>query len=175
MKLIQFVLSRTAIASALAVVIVCLASGCHQPSSTTSHEAEAKNVLTLTKDNFQTEVLSSPQPVLVDFWATWCGPCKTVAPTVAELATEFEGKAKVGKVDVDAQPELAKQYDISAIPALMIFKDGKVVERNVRVGRRGRYFVEILAGISAGDVVALDPAKLRSDQPVIEEANAAAR
>jgi thioredoxin 1 len=133
MKLIQFVLSRTAIALAPAVAIVCLSSGCHQPDSTASHEAEAKNVLTLTKDNFQIEVLSSPQPVLVDFWATWCGPCKMVAPTVAELATEFEGKAKVGKVDVDAQTELAKQYDISAIPALMIFNGGKVVGQFVGV------------------------------------------
>jgi len=150
MKLIQFVLSRTAIASALAVVIVCLASGCHQPSSTTSHEAEAKNVLTLTKDNFQTEVLSSPQPVLVDFWATWCGPCKTVAPTVAELATEFEGKAKVGKVDVDAQPELAKQYDISAIPALMIFKDGKVVEQFVGVRSKSELKAALDKAVVAG-------------------------
>ena len=137
MKLIKLAVSRTAIFSALGFAILCLGGGCDTRDSAANHAADAKNVLTLSKENFQTEVLSSPQPVLVDFWATWCGPCKMVAPTVAELATEFEGKAKVGKVDVDAQTELAKQYNISAIPALMIFKDGKVVEQFVGVRSKG--------------------------------------
>jgi thioredoxin 1 len=90
-------------------------------------------VITLTKANYKTEVLASAQPVLVDFWAAWCGPCKMVAPVVAALATEFDGKARVGKVDVDAETDLARQYGISAIPSLLIFKDGKVVDQVVGV------------------------------------------
>jgi len=116
------------IANSLAVVVTLLSSGCGAPVNTNE-----KNALTFTKNNFQAEVLSSTQPVLVDFWATWCGPCRMVAPTVAELAREFEGRVKVGKVDVDTEPALAKEYNISAIPALIIFKDGKVVEQFVGV------------------------------------------
>src|SRR5262245_953551 len=107
----------------IAAMAVCsLLLGCG-PGGAGSDAEHNKNVITLTSANFQSEVLTSPQPVLVDFWAVWCGPCKMIAPVVSELATEFEGKAKVGKVDVDAQQELAKQYNITAIPALFIFKD----------------------------------------------------
>ena len=85
----------------------------------------------LTKENFEAEVLQSKQPVLVDFWATWCGPCQMLAPTVAAIAEEYAGKVKVGKVNVDEQPELANAFRISAIPTLLVFREGKVAEQSV--------------------------------------------
>ncbi len=81
---------------------------------------------TFTDENFATEVLKSDKPVLVDFWAVWCGPCKMIAPLVEELADEFEGKAKVGKLDVDNNQESAIKYGVRSIPTVLIFKDGKV-------------------------------------------------
>ena len=85
--------------------------------------------VTLTDDNFQTEVLNSEKPVLVDFWAEWCGPCRMVAPIVEELAKEYEGSLKVGKVDVDANQKVSMQFGIRSIPTLLVFKGGKVVEQ----------------------------------------------
>ncbi len=82
--------------------------------------------ITFTDENFETEVLQSDKPVLIDFWAVWCGPCKMIAPFVEELAVEFEGKAKVGKLDVDNNQESAIKYGVRSIPTVLIFKDGKV-------------------------------------------------
>ena len=89
------------------------------------------NVLTLTKENFDAEVLKSTVPVLVDFWAEWCGPCKMIAPVLDELAAEYLGKAKFGKINVDEQSELAQNYRVTSIPMLLIIKDGQVVDQFV--------------------------------------------
>jgi thioredoxin len=85
----------------------------------------------ITETNFSQEVLKSDKPVLIDFWAEWCGPCKMIAPVVEELAKEYAGKLKVGKLDVDHHQAVAGQYGIRSIPTLLIFKGGKVVEQIV--------------------------------------------
>lgn len=89
--------------------------------------------LKFTDESFEEDVLNvdSGTPVLVDFWAEWCGPCRMVGPVVEELAGEFEGKAKIGKVDVDSNPETSTKYGIRSIPSLLIFKDGEVVDQIV--------------------------------------------
>lgn len=83
-------------------------------------------ILTLTKDNFEQEVLNSTEPVLVDFWASWCGPCRMFSPIVDEFAEENEGKVKVGKVNVDDEQELAARYQVMSIPTAILFRGGKV-------------------------------------------------
>ena len=92
-----------------------------------------KKQTTLTDANFQKEVLENSQPVLVDFWADWCGPCHMIAPAIEELAADFEGRAKVGKLDVDANGKIAGQYGIRSIPAILLFKDGQVVDQVIGV------------------------------------------
>ncbi len=87
--------------------------------------------LHLTQGNFQSEVLESDKPVLVDFWAAWCGPCRMVAPVVDQLASEYDGKAKVAKLDVDECPDIARQYGVMSIPTLIVIKDGQVAEKAV--------------------------------------------
>lgn len=82
--------------------------------------------ITLTDDNFETEVINSDKPVLIDFWAVWCGPCKMIAPIVEELAQEYEGKAKIGKLDVDNNQQVSIKYGVRSIPTLLLFKDGEV-------------------------------------------------
>ncbi len=87
--------------------------------------------ITLTNANFDTEVMKSDLPVLVDFWATWCGPCRMVAPILEEIAAEKAGKLKVGKVNVDEEEELAIRYGINSIPTLLLFENGKLVDKLV--------------------------------------------
>lgn len=94
----------------------------------------------LTADNFEREVLNSKLPVLVDFWASWCSPCKMIAPYVKEVAKEYHGKVKVCKLNVDEAPEVASKYTIMSIPTLMIFKEGKIMGK--KVGALGKESLE---------------------------------
>lgn len=85
----------------------------------------------ITDNNFKEEVLLSEQPVLIDFWAPWCGPCRMVGPVIEQLADEYEGKVKIGKVNVDEEPELSQTFGIMSIPTIVLVKDGKVVKQVV--------------------------------------------
>jgi thioredoxin 1 len=89
------------------------------------------NAEAVTTDNFEQDVLKSSVPVLVDFWATWCGPCKIIAPHIDALAEEYAGKVKVRKVDVEEEPEIAQRYAVTSIPTLMFFKEGKLVDQMI--------------------------------------------
>ena len=91
----------------------------------------AENVVELTTENFENEVMKSDNPVLVDFWAAWCGPCRFIAPVVEELATKYEGKIKVGKVNVDDHGDIAMRYGIHSIPTLLLFNNGDVADRQI--------------------------------------------
>ena len=88
------------------------------------------SVLTITNENFEQEILKSDKPVIVDFWAAWCGPCKMLSPVVDQLAEELEG-VKVGKINIDEQMELAEKYNVSSIPCVVAFKNGEEVNRSV--------------------------------------------
>lgn len=95
-----------------------------------------ENVKTFTVDNWEAEVLNSDKTVLVDFWAPWCGPCKMIGPIIEELADDYAGKAVIGKLNVDEQGEIGSKYGIMSIPSLLLFKDGKLVEK--MTGFRGK-------------------------------------
>ena len=89
------------------------------------------NVLTLTKDNFKNDILDAAGPALVDFWAPWCSPCRMIAPVIDEMAAEYAGKVKIGKVNVDENREVAVEYGVMSIPTLVLFKGGQVVDKVV--------------------------------------------
>jgi thioredoxin 1 len=89
------------------------------------------NGITITNDNFESEVLKSPIPVLIDFWADWCGPCKMIGPFIDQLAEEYSGRVKIGKVNVDEQGDIAGKHGIVSIPTLVVYKDGRPVRQKV--------------------------------------------
>ena len=89
--------------------------------------------LKITKENFEQEVVNSELPVMLDFWASWCGPCRMLGPVIAELVEDYEGKAKIGKVNVDEEPELAAQFQVASIPTVVVIKNGKITAASVGV------------------------------------------
>ena len=103
----------------------------------------SENVVEFTDQNFDEEVLKSDKPVLVDFWAEWCGPCRMLTPTINKIANDYVGKVKVGKVDTDANREISIRYGISAIPTVILFKNGQVAQKFVGL-RQERDFKEAL-------------------------------
>lgn len=93
----------------------------------------------ITKENFEEVVLKNQLPVLVDFWATWCGPCKMIGPIVEEIAEEMEGKVAVGKINVDKQPELANRYGVMSIPTLLVFKNGEITNKKSAICQKKKF------------------------------------
>jgi thioredoxin 1 len=109
--------------------IVRIGTDHRQEHEFTTKDNKMGHAAEFTEQAFDTDVLQSDQPVLVDFWATWCGPCRQIAPLIEELAVKYDGSVRVGKVNVEDHPELAQRYGINAIPTLLLFKAGEIVDR----------------------------------------------
>jgi thioredoxin 1 len=110
-----------------------MAATASRPHDFSGRTAMAGQVLEFTDSNFDSDVLQSDQPVLVDFWAPWCGPCRMIAPTVEQIAGEYAGKVRVGKLNTDENPQIAASHNISSIPTLLLFKGGRVVDKTIGV------------------------------------------
>ncbi len=108
-----------------------------------------KNTLEFTDSSFDSEVLGSKEPVLVDFWAEWCMPCRMLAPTIDEIADEYHGKLKVGKVDTDSNRDVSMKFNISAIPTILLFKDGQVKQKFVGLTKKADFKAAIDSVLSA--------------------------
>ena len=136
--------TRTVGAGILALALALGAAGCGRgPAGAApdvpSGEGAGAGPLVVGAANFQQEVLESPVPVVVDFWAAWCGPCRQIAPALEKLAAEFDGRVKVAKLNIDDERDLAARYNIRAIPAVLAFKGGEVVDDRVGVRREQEY------------------------------------
>jgi thioredoxin 1 len=121
----------------------------YPPQELHEKEGERMKPIEITDANFNKEVLESQVPVLIDFWAVWCGPCKVISPVVEEIAGEFDGKLKVGKMDVDNNPEVSTRFGIRSIPTLMVFKGGKVVEQIIGAVPKGNLLAKLSPHVSA--------------------------
>ena len=107
----------------------------------------APNIVTLTEKNFAPEVLQASVPVLVDFWAEWCGPCKMIAPVLEEIATEHPGKIRIAKLNVDDNPDIARRYGVMSIPTMIVFRDGSEAARIIGAKGKGQLLEELSAFI----------------------------
>lgn len=108
-----------------------------------------KNITELNEGNFELEVTNSGQPVLVDFWASWCGPCKMIAPVLEELAGDYSGKIKIAKVNVEEQPDLAQRFNVQGLPTLLYFSKGQVVAQTVGAASKKKFITQIESVLAA--------------------------